>query len=129
MINRIFDIYYRETFFLSSVYLATNNNNNHNHNIPLRPPPTSSSSSSTTSSSSNQPPVPPSTLKSTTNIRKDKTTRMRTVLNEKQLLTLRTCYGANPRPDAVMKERLVEMTHLSPRVIRVWFQNKRTNKK
>jgi hypothetical protein len=50
---------------------------------------------------------------------------MRTVLNEKQLLTLRTCYGANPRPDALQKERLVEMTQLSPRVIRVWFQNKR----
>ena len=51
---------------------------------------------------------------------------MRTVLNEKQLLTLRTCYSANPRPDALMKEHLVEMTQLSPRVIRVWFQNKRT---
>jgi hypothetical protein len=50
---------------------------------------------------------------------------MRTVLNEKQLLTLRTCYNANPRPDALMKEHLVEMTQLSPRVIRVWFQNKR----
>ena len=54
-----------------------------------------------------------------------KTTRVRTVLNEKQLQTLRTCYAANPRPDALMKEQLVEMTNLSPRVIRVWFQNKR----
>jgi hypothetical protein len=54
---------------------------------------------------------------------------MRTVLNEKQLLTLRTCYGANPRPDALMKEQLVEMTQLSPRVIRVWFQNKRKKAK
>ncbi|CAF1590572.1 unnamed protein product, partial [Didymodactylos carnosus] len=63
------------------------------------------------------------------NQRKDKTTRMRTVLNEKQLLTLRTCYGANPRPDALMKEQLVEMTQLSPRVIRVWFQNKRCKDK
>ena len=70
--------------------------------------------------------------KSTNNgnsIRKDKTTRMRTVLNEKQLLTLRTCYSANPRPDALMKEQLVDMTQLSPRVIRVWFQNKRTKNK
>ena len=50
---------------------------------------------------------------------------VRTVLNEKQLHTLRTCYQANPRPDALMKEQLVEMTGLSPRVIRVWFQNKR----
>jgi hypothetical protein len=125
------DIYYRETFsyHFKFIYLATNNT------IPLRPPPTSSSSSSTTSSSSNQPlgsTMTPSSssLKSTNNnnIRKDKTTRMRTVLNEKQLLTLRTCYGANPRPDALMKERLVDMTQLSPRVIRVWFQNKRTKK-
>ena len=28
-----------------------------------------------------------------------------------------------------MKEQLVEMTQLSPRVIRVWFQNKRTTEK
>ena len=61
--------------------------------------------------------------------RRDKTTRVRTVLNEKQLHTLRTCYGANPRPDALMKEQLVEMTGLSPRVIRVWFQNKRCKDK
>ena len=39
---------------------------------------------------------------------------LRQVLNEKQLHTLRTCYGANPRPDALMKEQLVEMTGLSP---------------
>ncbi|CAK9290665.1 unnamed protein product [Gordionus sp. m RMFG-2023] len=59
----------------------------------------------------------------------DKVTRVRTVLNEKQLHTLRTCYNANPRPDALMKEQLVEMTGLSPRVIRVWFQNKRCKDK
>ena len=59
----------------------------------------------------------------------EKTTRVRTVLNEKQLHTLRTCYAANPRPDAMMKEQLVEMTGLSPRVIRVWFQNKRCKDK
>ncbi|XP_016156242.1 PREDICTED: insulin gene enhancer protein ISL-2 [Ficedula albicollis] len=58
-----------------------------------------------------------------------RTTRVRTVLNEKQLHTLRTCYAANPRPDALMKEQLVEMTGLSPRVIRVWFQNKRCKDK
>uniref|UniRef100_A0AAV2L125 Islet n=1 Tax=Knipowitschia caucasica TaxID=637954 RepID=A0AAV2L125_KNICA len=58
-----------------------------------------------------------------------KSTRVRTVLNERQLHTLRTCYNANPRPDALMKEQLVEMTGLSPRVIRVWFQNKRCKDK
>ena len=61
--------------------------------------------------------------------KEQKTTRVRTVLNEKQLHTLRTCYGANPRPDALMKEQLTEMTSLSPRVIRVWFQNKRCKDK
>ncbi|KAI3388331.1 hypothetical protein SNEBB_007327, partial [Seison nebaliae] len=60
---------------------------------------------------------------------KEKATRIRTVLNEKQLHMLRTCYAANPRPDALMKEQLVEMTGLSPRVIRVWFQNKRCKDK
>ncbi|XP_073822093.1 insulin gene enhancer protein isl-1-like isoform X2 [Musca autumnalis] len=55
----------------------------------------------------------------------EKPTRGRTVLNEKQLHTLSTFYNANPRPDALMKEQLVEMTRLSSRVIRVWFQNKR----
>ena len=62
--------------------------------------------------------------------RKDaKTTRVRTVLNEKQLHTLRTCYAANCRPDALMKEQLTEITGLSARVIRVWFQNKRCKDK
>ncbi|GBP03352.1 Insulin gene enhancer protein ISL-2 [Eumeta japonica] len=105
-----------------------------------------------------------------TNTADGKPTRVRTVLNEKQLHTLRdngslidiakekahllviigaqnysplsykgtllrvsplhgTCYAANPRPDALMKEQLVEMTGLSPRVIRVWFQNKRCKDK
>lgn len=36
-----------------------------------------------------------------------------------------TFFNVNPRPDALMKEQLVDMTGLSPRVIRVWFQNKR----
>lgn len=96
--------------------------------LPARPPP-ASSSSSTGSNCSNSINAETSERKLSSNtnhpIRKDKTTRMRTVLNEKQLLTLRTCYSANPRPDALMKEQLVEMTQLSPRVIRVWFQNKR----
>ncbi len=61
--------------------------------------------------------------------RSERSTRVRTVLSESQLHTLQTCYSANPRPDALMKEQLVEMTGLSPRVIRVWFQNKRCKDK
>jgi len=89
--------------------------------------PTSSSLSTTIS---NQVTVGISGSKSTNNLNsmsKNKTTRMRTILNEKQLLTLRTCYGVNPRPDALMKEQLAQMTHLSPSVIHAWFQNKRKN--
>ena len=55
--------------------------------------------------------------------------RVRTVLTEKQLSQMKSCYDANPRPDALMKEQLVEMTGLSSRVIRVWFQNKRCKDK
>ena len=58
-----------------------------------------------------------------------RTTRVRTVLSKKQLHMLQTCYNANPRPDALVKEQLVEMTGLSSRVIRVWFQNKRCKDK
>uniref|UniRef100_A0A673N7R7 Insulin gene enhancer protein ISL-1 n=1 Tax=Sinocyclocheilus rhinocerous TaxID=307959 RepID=A0A673N7R7_9TELE len=61
--------------------------------------------------------------------RSERSTRVRTVLSESQLHMLQTCYSANPRPDALMKEQLVEMTGLSPRVIRVWFQNKRCKDK
>ncbi|CAF0962213.1 unnamed protein product, partial [Didymodactylos carnosus] len=114
---------------LSAIVPSTINSANNASSSTVHRPPQTSSSSSTSSSS---------TITTTTNNggnngnhsqRKDKTTRMRTVLNEKQLLTLRTCYGANPRPDALMKEQLVEMTQLSPRVIRVWFQNKRCKDK
>ena len=58
-----------------------------------------------------------------------KQTRVRTVLNDRQLQTLRSVYNQNPRPDALMKEQLVKSTGLSPRVIRVWFQNKRCKDK
>ena len=61
--------------------------------------------------------------------RRSRAGRVRTVLTEKQLSLLKSCYNANPRPDALMKEQLVEMTGLSPRVIRVWFQNKRCKDK
>ncbi|CAB3407560.1 unnamed protein product [Caenorhabditis bovis] len=62
--------------------------------------------------------------------KKDKqTTRVRTVLNEMQLKILKDCYVQNSRPDAMLKERLVEMTGLNARVIRVWFQNKRCKDK
>ena len=61
--------------------------------------------------------------------RRSRAGRVRTVLTEKQLSLLKSCYGANPRPDALMKEQMVEMSGLSPRVIRVWFQNKRCKDK
>ena len=59
----------------------------------------------------------------------EKGPRVRTVLTEQQLQTLRTVYANNSRPDALMKEHLVEITGLNPRVIRVWFQNKRCKDK
>lgn len=59
----------------------------------------------------------------------EKGPRVRTVLSEQQLQTLKTVYSNNPRPDALMKEHLVEITGLNPRVIRVWFQNKRCKDK
>ena len=43
--------------------------------------------------------------------------------------TLRSVYQTNPRPDALLKEQLCELTALSPRVIRVWFQNRRCKDK
>ena len=38
-----------------------------------------------------------------------KTARARTVLSEKQLNILKTCYSANPRPDALMKVSLANI--------------------
>ena len=61
--------------------------------------------------------------------RRSRAGRVRTVLTEKQLIMMKNCYNANPRPDALMKEQLIEMTGLSGRVIRVWFQNKRCKDK
>ncbi|KAF6770546.1 hypothetical protein AHF37_10705, partial [Paragonimus kellicotti] len=51
--------------------------------------------------------------------------RLRTVISKRQLTALRTCYSINSRPDSLTKQRLAQMTGLPPRVIRVWFQNKR----
>ena len=61
--------------------------------------------------------------------RRSRAGRVRTVLTEKQLMQMKGCYNANCRPDALMKEQLIEMTGLSGRVIRVWFQNKRCKDK
>ncbi|XP_017860232.1 PREDICTED: insulin gene enhancer protein isl-1 [Drosophila arizonae] len=103
---------------------SSNNNNtnlsNNNHSSELGSMSDSGSESGSHKSIRDKRPSGPSD---------GKPTRVRTVLNEKQLHTLRTCYNANPRPDALMKEQLVEMTGLSPRVIRVWFQNKRCKDK
>lgn len=76
--------------------------------------------------------TPTGSLKGSSQIqqqRRSRAGRVRTVLTEKQLSLLKSCYAANPRPDALMKEQLVEMTGLSPRVVRVWFQNKRCKDK
>lgn len=54
---------------------------------------------------------------------------MRTVLSETQLRILKQMYATNTRPDSLTKEQLSEMTGLSARVIRVWFQNKRCKDK
>ncbi|KAI1721738.1 LIM domain-containing protein [Ditylenchus destructor] len=67
---------------------------------------------------------------STKKNKKDKPTqRVRTVLNETQLKILKQMYNNNQRPDTIVKDHLVEMTGLSARVIRVWFQNKRCKDK
>ena len=58
-----------------------------------------------------------------------KTPRLRTVLNEHHLRVLRSCYAVTPRPDQATKDKLEQMTGLTPRVIRVWFQNKRCKDK
>lgn len=54
-----------------------------------------------------------------------RTIRVRTVLTAKQLEIHRTSFAKNPRPDDIEKEELQILTNLSPRLIRVWFQNKR----
>ena len=59
----------------------------------------------------------------------EKTSCARTGLSDKQLKILKAVYSQNPKPDSLMKEHLCEVTGLSPRVIRVWFQNKRCKDK
>ncbi|KAG5851308.1 hypothetical protein ANANG_G00091750 [Anguilla anguilla] len=54
--------------------------------------------------------------------------RVRTVLSDAQLRALRSCYSRTPARTRV-KLRLGQLTGLSPRVIRVWFQNKRCKDK
>jgi len=87
---------------------------------------TDDSSSLSPSASSSQ---PTNTNNAERRPRRDKQQRVRTVLTEKQLHLLKSCYAYNARPDALLKEQLAEMTELSPRVIRVWFQNKRCKDK
>ncbi len=93
----------------------------------VHPPSSSSSSSSEGTQSANGNASTGSSRTKRSN--SEKGPRVRTVLSEQQLQTLRTVYASNPRPDALLKEHLVEITGLSPRVIRVWFQNKRCKDK
>ena len=92
--------------------------------------PTSSSSSIISSSC---PGISTTSFKTSDRTRRpssdQKQPRIRTVLTEQQLQTLRSVYQTNPRPDALLKEQLCELTGLSPRVIRVWFQNRRCKDK
>ncbi|XP_064390545.1 insulin gene enhancer protein ISL-2-like [Halichondria panicea] len=90
---------------------------------------TSSDHSSIENGDNNQRRIQPTGSRTTKRSNSEKGPRVRTVLSEQQLQTLRTVYGTNPRPDALLKEHLVEITGLSPRVIRVWFQNKRCKDK
>ena len=99
---------------------------------PPTPLPLPSESSNNANSSPNRsfgPDPASSNPRKRGNVAGDKGPRVRTVLSEQQLQTLRTVYASNPRPDALLKEHLVELTGLSPRVIRVWFQNKRCKDK
>ena len=50
--------------------------------------------------------------------------RVRTILTEKQLTILTAVYCLIPKPDSTLKKHLCEVTGLSPKVIRNWFQNK-----
>eukprot|EP00800_Vazella_pourtalesii_P023739 TRINITY_DN978_c2_g1_i1.p1 TRINITY_DN978_c2_g1~~TRINITY_DN978_c2_g1_i1.p1 ORF type:complete len:315 (-),score=73.94 TRINITY_DN978_c2_g1_i1:101-1045(-) len=123
----------KSPFILSHTALYCNED--HFHNIcdvtdikeePFSPHTSTSSSSSSLSQTPNS-----KTHKNSTGVRshQEKQTRVRTVLNEQQLSVLRQYYSANARPDAVIKDQLVELTGLSSRVIRVWFQNKRCKDK
>ena len=98
---------------------------------PLCPPAETSHNANATPNANRQvtsDPSPTNSSRKRSNL-SEKGPRVRTVLSEQQLQTLRTVYASNPRPDALLKEHLVEMTGLSPRVIRVWFQNKRCKDK
>lgn len=92
-------------------------------------PPSSSSPTSSSEGGQVANANAPSGSSRTKRSNSEKGPRVRTVLSEQQLQTLRTVYASNPRPDALLKEHLVEITGLSPRVIRVWFQNKRCKDK
>ena len=48
-----------------------------------------------------------------------KTARARTVLSEKQLNILKTCYSANPRPDALMKVSLANIFYFSISILNI----------
>ena len=83
---------------------------------PLNPPPPQLQPPSSSCSYNNGP-------KSPTHV------RSRTVMSDSQLRTLGSFYADNPRPDALVKDQLAMLTGLNPRVIRVWFQNKRCKEK
>ncbi|CAH1964174.1 unnamed protein product [Acanthoscelides obtectus] len=56
-------------------------------------------------------------------------TRNRTVISKKQVEVLQAVFDVNPFPSKDIRTRLEKVTGLPMRVIRVWFQNRRREKK
>lgn len=55
--------------------------------------------------------------------------RNRTTISKSQAKILQEVFEANQFPDSELKKKLQERTGLSTRVIQVWFQNRRREKK
>nr|CAI5854439.1 unnamed protein product [Callosobruchus analis] len=55
--------------------------------------------------------------------------RNRTVISKKQVEVLQAVFDVNPFPSKDIRTRLEKVTGLPMRVIRVWFQNRRREKK
>lgn len=76
-------------------------------------------------------PVPESSKESTPqhNIEKLINIRNRTSISKEQAKVLQNVFEMNKFPDSKVRKKLQEMTGLPSRVIQVWFQNRRREKK